>query len=165
MLVNPIKLLIGKFTSFPESEHSTGCYKYSDGMFDITNIFPHNGDHVLWGRNDFDRSYVEVDGVEPYGVCDTPEQFKEKFAQILENDPRPLVVLFTHVAKDPENKGLGGGWRWHKWGEYIGDGMPTREHLDDEEKFEKGIYCFHIYVVDNLSYATEDIQDIQILWG
>ena len=26
----------------------------------------------------------------------------------------------------------GGGWRWHKWGEYIGKHNPQYEYLDHE---------------------------------
>jgi hypothetical protein len=67
-------------------------------------------------------------------------------------------VAFTHVAKDPENAGNGGGWRWHKWGEYIGTGQPTTEYLDDEEKFNDGIYTYHIEQIDGpilkLDYST-----------
>jgi hypothetical protein len=93
-----------------------------------------------------------------YGVCDTPEQFLNKFRDTLESDCRTFCVAFTHVAKDPENAGNGGGWRWHKWGEYIGTGQPTTEYLDDEEKFNDGIYTYHIEQIDGpilkLDYST-----------
>lgn len=79
-----------------------------------------------------------------YGVCDTPAQLIEKFP-MLETDPRRFVVSFTHVAKDPTNRGQGGGWRWHKWGPYIGDHEHEYEYLDDEVGFEDGIYVYGIY--------------------
>jgi hypothetical protein len=40
------------------------------------------------------------------------------------------------------------GWRWHKWGEYIGLGKPTREYLNDEPEFADGIYTYHIFEVE-----------------
>ena len=86
-----------------------------------------------------------------FGVCDTPAQFLEKYRSRLAEDKRTFVVGFTHVAKDPENKGKGGGWRWHKWGAYVGTKEPQHEYLDDEEGFEEGVYCYHIYCIDCLT--------------
>jgi hypothetical protein len=60
--------------------------------------------------------------------------------------------MFTHVPKEPENAGRGGGWRWHKWGPYIGKGEPTTEYLDDEDGFADGVYVYHFYVVDNVPH-------------
>jgi hypothetical protein len=82
-----------------------------------------------------------------YGVCDSPEQFDAKYGEALRGCPIDLCVTFVHVEKDPTNKWKGGGWRWHKWGEYIGAGEPTQEYLDDEELFPDGVYTFHIYEV------------------
>lgn len=48
-----------------------------------------------------------------------------------------------------ENRGKGGGWRWHKWGTYIGTLDPQCEYLDDEDFGEdfKYVLCFHLYHV------------------
>lgn len=144
MLVNPHKLR--SFT------------KYSSGMFKTKSWGGFNGDTDLWGGNDADRSYPEFP-VDPefnaYGVCDTPDQFREKYGEMLSSDPRPLVTMFTHVEKEPQHRGEGGGWRWHKWGPYVGIGTPTTEYLDDEEEFPNGIYVYHVYLVDNLTFSTE----------
>lgn len=105
-----------------------------------------SSDILLYGRNgDWD---FEVEGVPTYGVCDSPEQFVEKFHATLEADPRNICVFFTHIPKEPHNNGKGGGWRWHKWGEYVGDGEPTTEYLDDEAGFEIGVYVFHVHDID-----------------
>lgn len=82
-----------------------------------------------------------------YGVCDTPQQFIHRYRNLLEKDERTFVVSFGHIAKDPSNAGEGGGWRWHKWGGYIGDGCPQCEYLDDEEGFDDGVYVYHVYQV------------------
>ena len=116
-------------------------------------IFKHNAAHLLWPEQptQFDREFPDFfNDLGSYGVVDSPKQFLEKFSDFLEKDKRPLVVMFDHVEKKPENIGLGGGWRWYKWGEYLGDGQPTSEYLDDEEGFLDGIYCFHIYNVEEL---------------
>ncbi len=38
------------------------------------------------------------------------------------------------------------GWRWHKWGQYIGTQNPRCEYLNDEPEIEK-VVCFSIYKV------------------
>lgn len=81
-----------------------------------------------------------------YGVCDSIEQFLTDFGGALQSDPRSYCVGFTHVAKHPERAGEGGGWRWHKWGPYVGHGEPTTEYLDDEEGFADGVWTFHVLV-------------------
>lgn len=108
------------------------------------------GGAVGRGNYDFNRTYFGVGGINSYGVIDTPKQFQEKFGKLLEDDARQFAVFFTHIAQDSENKGYGGGWRWHKWGEYLGDGKPQCEYLDDEDDFVDGVYVFHIYIVDGV---------------
>ena len=109
-------------------------------------IKSHNVDILIWGGNapTMEQGYPDIVGIEPYGVCDTPEQFLARYGPALRADERTFVVAFTHVAKDPENKGIGGGWRWHKWGPYVGTGQPTMEYLDDEDGFADGVYCYKV---------------------
>jgi hypothetical protein len=108
-------------------------------------------DLMIWGRN-APTSENGYPGFGPdlhcYGVCDSPEQFLTKFRERLQKDPRTLIVGFTHIRKHPENAGEGGGWRWHKWGPYIGEGKPTTEYLDDEEEFDDGVFVYHILCTD-----------------
>ncbi|KYC77058.1 hypothetical protein B4092_4795 [Bacillus licheniformis] len=35
------------------------------------------------------------------------------------------------------------GWRWHKWGEYIGNHTPDHEYLYDEKEIEE-IFVYQI---------------------
>ena len=113
-----------------------------------------NMDSHIWDRSrghaSYEMKYPRVEGVGDYGVVDTPEQFVEDFLDRLEKDPRPLVVCFTHIAKEPENKGRGDGWRWHKWGQYVGHGNPQCEYLDDEDGFDDGVWVYHIYHVEGI---------------
>ena len=82
-----------------------------------------------------------------YGVADSVEQLKEYFKEEIEDPDRKFFLSCTPVWQDKENAGKGGGWRWHKWGEYIGKLDAQCEHLDDEEFGEdfKYIVCFHLY--------------------
>lgn len=87
---------------------------------------------------------LEIEGIEDYGICDSPKQFAEDCGSLIDADPRPLVVVMTCIAKadEPERE----GWRWHKWGPYIGRGEPTTEYLYDEPEFDE-VYVYHIYLV------------------
>lgn len=77
------------------------------------------------------------------GVCDRWEQIVEKWPEIQTSD-RHFVISVSRVTKaaQPES----GGWRWHKWGDYIGTHEPQCEYLHDEPQVE-AIYTFHVYEV------------------
>lgn len=81
-----------------------------------------------------------------YGVADNIEQIKEYYKEEIQDPNRKYFIYCTPVCQDKENKGKGGGWRWHKWGEYIGKLDPKCEYLDDEEFGEdfKYVICFSI---------------------
>lgn len=84
-----------------------------------------------------------------YGVADNVEQLKEYFKEEIEDQNRKYFIALTPVFQEPENKGRGGGWRWYKWGPYIGTLPRECEYLDDEDfgpDFEY-IICFHIYEI------------------
>ncbi len=78
-----------------------------------------------------------------YGVCDSVENLLQKIP-LLKESRRHFVITVKTVRRDPSNRGKGGGWRWHKWGAYIGDQKPTTEYLDDEPEIE-AIMVYHIY--------------------
>lgn len=78
-----------------------------------------------------------------YGVCDSPEQFMAKFGPALDALPSRYVVSFTVVRKDEQEPF--GGWRWHKWGPYIGEKTPACEYLYDEGPEITQATCFHVY--------------------
>lgn len=77
-----------------------------------------------------------------YGVCDSPEQFLQTpLGKFIQEDSREYCVLMVGLLKsemDPV-----GGWRWHKWGPYIGLQEPTTEYLYDEPVIEE-VYVFQI---------------------
>lgn len=75
-----------------------------------------------------------------FGVCDTPEQLLSMYD--FDADPRRFFITFTEMRKDEQSDW--GGWRWHKWGEYLGTQDPQCEYLYDEPVIES-VYVFHIY--------------------
>ena len=76
-----------------------------------------------------------------YGVCDSVEQLLAACPE-LEASERKFIVTVTSVRKANQPKFC--GWRWHKWGQYIGEHKPHREYLYDEPEI-KEVLCFHIY--------------------
>ena len=84
-----------------------------------------------------------------YGVADNVEQIKEYYKEEVSDKHKKYAICVTPVWQERENKGKGGGWRWHKWGGYIGKLNPQCEYLDDEdfgEDFEF-ILTFTLYAV------------------
>lgn len=70
-----------------------------------------------------------------YGVADNIEQVlelynKNEFGYFKGNH----VILYNEVIKNPNEPCS--GWRWHKWGEYIGTQKPRCEYLNDEPEPE-----------------------------
>lgn len=80
-----------------------------------------------------------------YGVCDSPNQLVSA-APWLSTSPTKYVVSFVKIEKALEPKS--GGWRWHKWGSYIGNQDPQCEYLADEPTIDV-VYTYHIYEVKN----------------
>jgi hypothetical protein len=58
-----------------------------------------------------------------YGVCDSPAQLAAKFPA------HRGTVWMTVVLRSDQSEW--GGWRWHKWGQYVGDHVLDEEYLYD----------------------------------
>jgi hypothetical protein len=89
--------------------------------------------------------------IEQYGVADNIEQIKEFYKKQIKIKKDKFCIAVTPVWQDKENRGKGGGWRWHKWGKYIGKLNRQHEYLDDEDFGEdfKYVLCFHLYYIIN----------------
>jgi hypothetical protein len=84
-----------------------------------------------------------------YGVADSIEQIKEYYSDEIADPNKKYAIALTPVWQDKGNKGKSGGWRWHKWGKYIGKLNPQFEYLDDEDFGDDFTYTivFTIYQV------------------
>ena len=69
------------------------------------------------------------------------EYLKELEKEDIIDESSPKVILLTPMFK--ESQPSDGGWRWHKWGSYIGVQKHEYEYLYDEKEVEM-IYCFEI---------------------
>jgi hypothetical protein len=124
LVTDPILAIISKGKG--NSRIETGCYQV--GHF---------------GSSDFLPKYEQypILSIDPYGVCDSLEQLKAKCPELIES-PRRFVVVLTEIRKDEQPSSY--GWRWHKWGEYIGEHEIECEYLADEEGIDR-VFCYHIY--------------------
>jgi hypothetical protein len=75
-----------------------------------------------------------------YGVCDNYGQIL-RYLPIV-RDPRNFIVILTPIYKKHQPKR--DGWRWEKWGEYIGIQNSKADYLYDEPEIEM-IYVYHVY--------------------
>jgi len=114
-------------------QYTTGVYRHDGYQFNFDR-FIENGTY-----NNIINQWVE------YGVCDNYEQILEQRKDFLNNPDKNYVIGLCTVER--KNQESSGGWRWHKWGEYIGIHEIKHEYLYDEEGIEK-VYCYHIYEIE-----------------
>lgn len=99
------------------------------------------GSHILPNYRDFIFDPEKILSISEYGVCDTHTQILEQCPE-LQDPNREFLIILTPVKK--QNQSSEGGWRWHKWGPYIGDKKPQCEYLYDEPRIEE-VFVYHIY--------------------
>jgi hypothetical protein len=116
-----------------ENELQEGVY-LSDYSFQL---------HVLERSKSYikDPEFLTNDAAWYYGVCDGIDNLLEVIPELLSPD-REFVVLLHKITKSGQPRYE--GWRWHKWGDYIGTQTPTTEYIYDEPEIEL-VYCYHIY--------------------
>ena len=132
--------------SHPDNHLETGVYRCG---FDFNLGFE---EFLETANLSFEDEYqaMDLDMEVQYGVADNIEQIKEHYKRWLDDPKLKWVITVTPVFQDKSKKGEGGGWRWHKWGPYIGTLNPQHEYLDDEdfgEDFQGYVLCYHIYPV------------------
>lgn len=112
-----------------------GIYEISHFNFNMhlpRGIDPH-AEIIPWGY----PHYISTSG-----VCDNFEQILSKCPFLATAKDRYFVISLSKVTKaDQPRKG---GWRWHKWGEYIGTFESKCEYIYDEVGIDY-VYCYHIY--------------------
>jgi hypothetical protein len=79
-----------------------------------------------------------------YGVCDNHEQILTHIPEVKESEQK-FIISLTLIRKADQDEN--GGWRWHKWGEYIGTQNPQCEYIYDEPTIEQ-VYVYHIYRIE-----------------
>lgn len=124
----------------------------AQGIFQIGHF---SGEHLLpgkWdkypdlhaaGRDPIDAMSDE-DWTNCYGVCDDVQQLLDRCPMLVEDPDREFAITLTEVRRDEQP--ADGGWRWHKWGPYIGAHEPQCEYLYDEEGIDR-VFCYHVFEV------------------
>lgn len=80
------------------------------------------------------------------GIADDLEQVKKEYQSFI-NDPNiKMCVTYFRVIKSEQPES--GGWRWHKWGDYIGTKNPQHEYIYDEDDSIQEVICFHVYEIE-----------------
>ena len=124
-----------------------GCYLSHHWSMDLV-----LGKRIIEDYPEFDSREAGIYGsrkpqeedLEAIGVCDSPKQLLEKFGKQIREDKRNFIISFVKIRRDEQPSQ--GGWRWHKWGTYVGNQEPKYEYLYDEPDIEE-VYTYHIYEV------------------
>jgi len=96
-------------------------------------------------RLDFFRKRMESgEFFGSYGVADNLEQILAKYKPYADDPNHYFCISVQEIRKSEEPEW--GGWRWHKWGEYIGVQKPQCEYIRDEPIIES-VLVFHVLQV------------------
>lgn len=143
-----------------------------ENMFDIENnsdetllpihaTYSHNFEHTLTPHysnpspyvtdkrmfHDYNRPLSRLDGVAD-NFSQISNYLKEKFEKIEQDNndiDASVVITATPILKSCEP--ADGGWRWHKWGKYIGLRNPKNEYIHDEDDTINVVWCFSVIPV------------------
>lgn len=130
-------------------DHNFGCDEFNE-LKNLSYDDQYQAMVRTWSDPVEDMPMIPLDMESQYGVSDNIEQIKEYYKEWIDDPNSKWVITVTPVYQDKGNRGKGGGWRWHKWGPYIGTLNPGYEYLDDEdfgEDFQGYVLCYHIYPV------------------
>lgn len=98
-------------------------------------------DSQFWLEDKYDRFFS--------GVCDNASQaleYLENLEKELNTDFGDCVLEMSLIYKAYQPKE--NGWRWHKWGPYIGIKNPQYEYIADEDESIKAVWCFQLIAVE-----------------
>lgn len=83
-----------------------------------------------------------------FGVADNIEQIKEYYADEIKDPNEKFAISLRYIYQDKGNAGQYDGWRWCKWGPYIGTLNSQCDYLDDEDfgdDFSGYVICFQLF--------------------
>lgn len=145
MLINPtpVKYQDPIIELMREMHGGLAVTKLYNGIYEIGHF---NGKYEFEGKFEDYPSFEQTNEDEylgAYGVCDNYQQILDKYPELMVRDRKFFVTLCKVTAAEEESPG---GWRWHKWGTYIGTHDPQYEYIADETGIEF-VYCYHIYEV------------------
>lgn len=107
----------------------------SDGWGSLESDYPALGEIT-------ETRFGQLGSFNSYGVCDNYQQVLDQCPELVSDPKREFVLFLTEVRR--ENESPEGGWRWHKWGPYIGTFNPQCEYLYDEIGIDR-VFTYHIH--------------------
>lgn len=116
--------------------------------FDGVYVCALNSDHDIGRLTDYEvvKNFDSPIYFCHYGVCDNASQVLDYYDSLHEQNKdymsnRNFVILLHPFFREDQPES--GGWRWHKWGEYIGKFDSKCEYLYDEDGIGF-VYAFSI---------------------
>lgn len=107
-------------------------------------------------------SYLKEHGLHSFGVADSIEQI-QRYLEKVETLPEKFIVIMTPVYRKDEPSF--GGFRFHKWGKYIGNHTIEQEYFYDHKEMDV-LYTFRVLMVDengHLPARKEHIKRVKSL--
>lgn len=123
---------------FPDFDRKTGVFYTRSEQGEIWQIMD-DKTHLSNGKP------VPTSTIGSYGVADNIEQVLERYKNVIDNQDTKIIITAAPITKDDQPED--GGWRWHKWGQYIGEQEPQCEYLYDEPVIDE-VIIFHVIVVE-----------------
>lgn len=115
-----------------------GCWSKSD-LKDYCGLEVEEYDSFL-NKNNFNSSFREN-----FGVADNIEQVLEHYPELLESKDS-FIVIFSDVYRKDQPKSY--GFRYEKFGEYIGTQDIQHEFIYDDKHIDK-VIIYHIFKILN----------------
>lgn len=115
--------------------------KLATGVYEIPHFGSSNWPYGVKTWKDTLTS--EEEELDQYGVCDNWEQILEEYP-VVATSPIRCFITVTPIIKAEQPQQW--GWRWHKWGPYIGTKDPQYEYIAQEGPEIEKVYVFHIYL-------------------
>jgi hypothetical protein len=136
------------YNAYKDAKVSDVFKKLDEGVYEFYDV--NTPDNVI----DPSQNLIDYEIMEngfyhsfPYGVCDNYKQIIERDEDAIaciNSDDHFIIVLCKISKKDQPDVG---GWRWHKWGKYIGDQHPMCEYIADEPEIDF-VYVYNLYKVE-----------------
>jgi hypothetical protein len=131
-----------------------GALPLSPGVYESVGIDDHNFMNDVFGAEAWSfetfkskgitefHDMMHYQGVLPdYGVADSWQQVLMKKPEYIQCEDK--YVLFVSEVRR-EHQSPKGGWRYHKWGEYIGEQGPQHEYLYDDTHIDS-VMLYHFF--------------------
>jgi hypothetical protein len=138
------------FTLYFEGNRVARFLELAEGIYQTTSLNPnHLIDVISDFKNNYETEYEPIvdEGrgenwryIKSYGVCDNYEQVLSYIPE-LKTKENHYVVFLTSMKK--KHQPPRDGWRWEKWGEYIGVQDSQADYLYDEPVIEE-VFVYHV---------------------